>query len=425
MSGGLTAIDPPVLHLSLILGGDLLDRDGHKLGRVDDLLVRLAESGYPPITGFLITFAGRQSFLPAEQVAEVRERCVQLSATRIDVQPFQRRSDEVLLRKDVLDRQLINVDGARLVRANEIELSRIGGWWRVVGVDTGPRGAARRLLPRRFADKVATGTFVDWASIEPFVGHVPTVKLRVPHPRLAKLHPADIADLVEAASHSEGEEILAAVRADRELEADVFEELDEQHQMEFFETRPDVDVAETLARMAPDDAADAVAELDAARREQILAMLPGPQRTKIRALLGYDPATAGGLMTTDFVSIYRQGTVGEALDRIRASALPADLLSRIYVTDTHRRLEGMVELADLLRADRGDGVAGLDVLCVGVAPDTDFEEIARRIADYNLTALPVIDDSGQMIGVVTVDDVLEVLLPKGWRRRFGMFGEDE
>jgi CBS domain-containing protein len=416
---------PPVLHLSLVLGGDLLDRDSRKLGRVDDLIVRLADGGYPPITGFLVTFARRQSFLPAEQVADVREGAVQLSATRIDVQPFERRPDEVLLRKDVLDRQLINVDGARLVRANEIELSRIGGWWRVVGVDTGPRGAARRLLPRRFADKVAVGTFVDWASIEPFVGHVPTVKLRVPHPKLAKLHPADIADLVEAASHSEGEEILEAVRRDRELEADVFEELDEQHQVEFFETRADVDIAETIARMAPDDAADAVAELDEGRREQILAMLPGPQRTKIRALLGYDPATAGGLMTTDFVSIYRQGSVGEALERVRGSELPAELLSHVYVMDTRRRLEGVVELADLVRAEPSDPIAGLDTLSVGVSPDTDFEEIARRVADYNLTALPVIDDGGQMIGVVTVDDVLEVLLPKGWRRRFGMFGEDE
>jgi Mg/Co/Ni transporter MgtE len=205
----------------------------------------------------------------------------------------------------------------------------------------------------------------------------------------------------------------------------VFEELDDQHQMEFFETRPDVDVAETLARMAPDDAADAIAELDDSRREQVLAMLPGPQRAKIRALLGYDPARAGGLMTTDFVAIYRQGTVGEALDRVRASNLPAELLSHVYVMDTHRRLEGMVELADLVRAGRDDGIAGLDSVSVGVAPDTEFEEIGRRFADYNLTALPVIDESGQMIGVVTVDDVLEVLLPKGWRRRFGMFGEDE
>ncbi len=187
----LAAVIPRVLHLSLIVGSDLIDGTGRKLGRVDDLIVRLEARGYPPITGFLVTFAGRQSFVPAEQVADVADGAVTLSGSRLDVQPFERRSEEVLLKKDVLDRQLINVDGARLVRANEIELSRVGGWWRVVGVDTSPRGAVRRLLPRRLAKQVGPGEFLDWASIEPFVGHVPTVKLRVPHPRLAKLHPAD------------------------------------------------------------------------------------------------------------------------------------------------------------------------------------------------------------------------------------------
>jgi CBS domain-containing protein len=425
VSTAATENSPQVLHLSLVVGGALLDRDGRRLGRVDDLIVRLGDSGYPPITGFLVTFAGRQSYLPAEHVADMREGSVTLSASRLDVRPFARRPDEVLLKKDVLDRQLINVDGARLVRANEIELSRIGGWWRAVGVDTGPRGAARRLLPRRLGTHVAPGRFLDWASIEPFVGHVPTVRLRVPHPKLAKLHPADIADLVEAASHDEGAEIMAAVRSDRELEADVFEELDEHHQLEFLEVRPDVEIAETLARMAPDDAADAIAELPEQQQAHVLDLLPGPQRTKVRALLGYDPATAGGLMTTDFVSVYRHATVEEALDRLRRSELPADLLSHVYVMDSRHALVGAVAVADLLRASPDDGIAGLDRPCVGIAPDTAFEEIARRVADYNLTAIPVIDGAGRMIGLVTVDDVLELLLPRGWRRRFGMLGEDE
>ena len=148
------------------------------------------------------------------------------------------------------------------MRANEIELARVEGWWRVVGVDTGPRGGLRRLLPRPLGRRVASGTFLDWASIEPFVGHVPNVRLRVAHPKLARLHPAQIADLVEAASHREGEEIMQAVRGDdRELEADVFEELDDHHQLEFIRERSDSEVAAVMARMAPDDAADLVAEL--------------------------------------------------------------------------------------------------------------------------------------------------------------------
>jgi MgtE intracellular N domain/CBS domain len=414
-----------VLHLSLLVGGALRDRDGERLGRVDDLIVRLGEGGYPPITGLLVTVAARQTYLPAELVDDLTEHSVVVRKPRIDLRQFERRPEEVLLKKDVLDHQLINVDGARLVRANEIELARVEGWWRVVGVDTGPRGAARRLLPKRLAKLISPGQFVDWASIEPFVGHVPSVKLRVPHPRLARLHPAEIADLVEAASHGEGEEIIEAVGSDRELEADVFEELDEQHQREFFEQRSDEEVAALLARMAPDDAADAVAELDESRREAVLGLLPVQHRSKTRALLGYDPATAGGLMSPDFLCLYRHATVAEALDRVRRSDIPAELLNVVYLMDSQRRLESAVHITELLRADADSGLIELAPRATPrLIADADFEEVARLMADYNLTSAPVVDSEQRMIGVITVDDVLEVMLPKGWRRRYGLLGQD-
>jgi hypothetical protein len=213
----------PILHLSLITGGVLRDGAGGQLGRVDDVVVRLG-ADYPVVSGVLATVAGRRVFVPAEVVREIGHGYVELSEVRLDLRPFERRPEEVLLKQDVLDRQLINVEGARLVRTNEIELARVDGWYRVVGVDTGLRGLTRRVLPRRLAPRVQLGRFLDWASVEPFTGHVPTVRLRVPHPKLARLHPAQLADLVEAASHREGEEIMSAL-ADEELEADVFEEL--------------------------------------------------------------------------------------------------------------------------------------------------------------------------------------------------------
>jgi CBS domain-containing protein len=416
---------PPVLHLSLILGGALVDGNGDRLGRVEDLIVRLGESGYPPITGLLVSVAGRRSFLPAELVSDVAHGRVVLPQPKLDLRPFERRPGEVLLREDVLDRQLINVEGARLVRANDIELARVEGWWRVVGVDVGPRGAIRRLLPRVAGRRVEPGEFLDWAGVEPFVGHVPSVPLRVPHPKLARLHPAQIADLVEASSHDEGEEIIRAVgHGDGELEADVFEELDEQHQLEFLKERSDTDIAAVLARMAPDDAADVVAELGEDRRQDILTLLPARARTKVRTLLGFDPAKAGGLMSTDFICVYHHATVAEVVDRIRRADVAAELLTTIFVMDTHRRLEGAVAVAALIRADPDTPIAELaDLAEPHLVPDAELEEVARVMADFNLTAAPVVDGGGQMIGVITVDDVLEAMLPKGWRRRFGLLGE--
>ncbi|HYW28926.1 MAG TPA: CBS domain-containing protein [Gaiellales bacterium] len=412
---------PVVVHLSLVIGGDLRDSGGGRLGRVDDVIVRL-DAEYPPVSGLLASVASRQVFVPAEAVKEIRQDAVVLGASRLDLRPFERRAQEVLLKKDVLDRQLINVDGARLVRANEIELARLDGWYRVVGVDVGLRGMARRVLPRRLAGRVSLGAFLDWASVEPFTGHVPTVRLRVPHPKLARLHPAEIADLVEAASHREGEEIMRAVGSDGELEADVFEELDAQHLREFLEERSDEEVAEVLARMEPDDAADALGDLDEHRREPVARLLPPVQRRKVRALVGFDPATAGGLMSPEFICVYDTATCAEALDRVRRSVASPDTLAWVYVMSRNRRLRAGIQIVELLRAEPAADIIDVAGHVPRVSADVEVEELARLMTDYDLTVLPVVDDRDQLLGVVTVDDVLELVLPRGWRRRFDLLG---
>lgn len=413
-----------VLHLSLILGRQLRDADGLRLGRVDDLIVRLGSDDYPPVTGALATIAGRAVFVPAELITTIAPGVVTIRKSPLDLQPFTRRPQEVLLKEDVLDRQLINVDGARLVRTNEIEIARLEGWYRVVGVDTGPRGLFRRLVPRRFANSIQAGSFLDWASVEPFTGHVPTVRLRIPHPKLARLHPAELADLVEAASHREGEEILEAVRADAEREADVFEELDTQHQVEFIEQMTDEDAAAVLARMESDDAADLINDLPEERREPVVALLPPVQRRQIRTLLGYEPSTAGGLMSPDFICVYSQATREEGLDRVCRSGGSPDAVAWIYVMNQHRRLKGAIQVVELLRAEPGSVVGDIARLPKQVRPDADLEEVARLMTDYDLTVVPVVDSEQQLLGVITVDDVLELVLPRGWRRNFRMLGDD-
>jgi hypothetical protein len=421
-----TKTTPPILHLSELVGRPLRDSDGERLGRVEDAIVRLGGVGYPPITGFLVKVAGRTSYLGIDRVSEIGGAGVVLRKAKLDLRHFERREEEVLLKRDVLDRQLINVQGARLVRANEIELADVAGSWRVVGVDTGARGGLRRLLPKPIGHRIATGDFLDWASVEPFVGHVPTVRLRIPHPKLAKLHPAQIADLVEAASRREGEEIIEAVGADdRELEADVFEELDEQHLREFLEDRPDEEVAQILSRMAPDDAADTIGELEEERREPVLALLPVSHRVKVRALLGYEPDEAGGLMSPEFVSLRGVTSAADALEAVRLSKISPELLTAVFVMEADGSLEGSVALAALLRAEPGKRLSTLVKHGLpSLRADAPFEEVARLMADYNLTCAPVVDEHKRMIGIVTVDDVLEAMLPRGWRRRFGLLGED-
>jgi CBS domain-containing protein len=418
----VTATAPTILHLSLITSGELTDADGRKLGRIEDLVVQLGPDDYPPITGVVAKFAGRLVFVPAEQVGEIEHGRITLTKTRLDLQAFERRDGELLLREDMLDRQLINIDGARIVRANEIEIARIEGWWRVVGIDVSPPGLLRRLLPRAIAPRaIGVSGFLDWASLEPFTGHIPTIQLRVPHPKLARLHAADLADLVEAAPHGQGEEIIAAVRHDPELEADLFEELGDEHQLEFAEDRDDHEIADLMARMETDDAADLLSQFDDDRRTHILGHLPHLQQRRLRALLGYDPLTAGGLMSPEFVAVYTQATQAEAFDRIRRAASPSDALQWLFVINTHRRYRGAVSLPDLVRAEPDTPITDLISHSRSVTPDADLDEIVRAMTDYDLTIVPVIDSEERPIGIITVDDVLELIAaPPG--RGFGIFG---
>ncbi len=412
-----------VLHLSAVLRSPLLDRAGERLGRVEDLIVRLADGGYPPVTGLKARIGGRELFVPVDHVAELAPGSVRLSGEKLSLGRFERRVGEVLLGGDVLGRKLVNVEAEppRLVTAHEIELACIDGWWRVVGVDASARARLRRLLPRALRSLVGDRPYLDWTDMEPFVGHVPSARLRLSHRKLANLHPAEIADLVEAASHDEGEEIIEAVGQDRELEADVFEELDEHHQLEFISERPDPQVAAVIARMAADDAADLIAEIDQERRARILALLPSTQRRQIEGLLGYNPETAGGLMSPDFIGLQGEDSASAAIERIRDSELAPETLTTVYLCDIDGGLTGSVPVVTLLRASPETHLRDLaEHEPVSVGADADLPEVARTMTDYNLLMLPVLGADERIVGVITVDDVLELTLPAGWRRRFGV-----
>jgi CBS domain-containing protein len=412
-----------MVHLSTILRSPLLDRAGERLGRVEDLIVRLADGGYPPVTGLKARIGGRDLFVPTDRVATLEPGAVRLSGEKLSLGRFERRAGEVLLNQDVLGRKLVNVeaDPPSLVTAHEIELKCVEGWWRVVGVDHSTSAQLRRLLPRPLKSIVADRPFLDWTDLEPFVGHVPTARLRFSHRKLANLHPAEIADLVEAASHDEGEELIEAVGHDRELEADVFEELDEHHQLEFIRERPDVQVAAVIARMATDDAADLIVEIEQERRGRILAVLPHAQRRQIEALLGYNPSTAGGLMSPDFIALGEGETVAAAIERVRSSEIAPGTLTTVYLNDAEGKLAGSVGVVTLLRASLQAQLSGVaEHEPVSVHTDADMPEVARMMTDYNLVMLPVVSEQERVVGVVTVDDVLELTLPTGWRRRFGL-----
>lgn len=414
-----------LVHLSCVVGSPILDRAGDRLGKVKDLIVRLDGSTYPPVSGLVAKIGSRELFVPMNRVSAMEPGSVSLEGETLNLGRFERRPGEVLLAKDLRSRHVINVNRARLVRANEIELWLVNGEWKVVGVDTSSRPVFRRMLPRPLRRRVRSGQIVDWSSIEPFVAHVPSARLRLPFRKLARLHPAQLADLVEAASHDEGEEIISAVGQDTELEADVFEELDPDHQLEFIRSRSDGEVARVLAKMAPDDAADLLVELDHDRRLPVLSLMPWPEQRKIRSLLRYNPETAGGLMNPDFLALPGDTDTARALERVRAPGTPPDGAGVVYLTDGQGRLTGVVPLIALVRANPATPLSALSQGDpVALQPDADIHEVTRTMTDFNLAVVPVTDEDGKMLGQINVDDVLELLLPAGWRREYGMSKAD-
>lgn len=404
-----------ILRCSAVQGQTLVDPQGRELARVVDLVARFAEEGYPPITGVLVRRGERELFVPLHRLAGFGPGPLVLADGDVErLTPFERRPGEVLLGRDVAGRQVVYLarhHRGRLVVAGDLLLGWRDGRLSVVGACVGHR---HRFLRRRRPETEA----LDWRDVEPFLSHVPTSRLRMRLRRLHELHPGEVADLVEEASAEEAAEIIQAVGEDRAFEADVFEELDQEHQLELVARRSDAEVAQLLSQMAPDDAADLLTEIDQRRREPILAAMEPTARDELRRLLAYNPESAGGLMSPISLVLPASTTVAEALEVLRTrSDLPATL-DTVFVSDEAGRLSGAISLLGLLRAAAPTPLGeAAEPDPPRVRTDADLVEITLMMTDFNLTTLAVVDEEDRVVGVVTIDDVVEQLVPENWRRR--------
>jgi CBS domain-containing protein len=403
-----------VVHLSALLGRPLFSPTNESVGKVDDVIVGLRGDDYPLVTGLVAKVGGRRVFVPMDRVAELSEQRIVLAKSKVDLRGFERRDGEVLLREDILGHRLIDVADAVLVRAWDVELRSSDEGWAVSCLDT-------RRPPRLFGliRSSAGRPCQDWKAFEPLIGHTPSVRARASFGRVVRLKPAQIADLLEDASHTEGEEILDVVHADPELEADVFEELDPDIANRLFGDKTDAEVADVVAHMRADDAADAVAELPQARRQRVLDLLPQGTRTKVMTLLGFNATSAGGIMGIDFLTAPKGALVDEALRRIRlAENVQPEALITMHAVDSADRLFGTVTVIGLLQADPESRLVDVvDTDPVRVTAAADVVDVTLLMADYNLMTVPVVDDDNHLLGVITVDDILEATIPEDWRRR--------
>jgi CBS domain-containing protein len=411
-----------MLFLSQIVGKRVLDQHGEPFGKVRDLIVALGER-YPPVTGLVVRVTGgREIFLPWSDVESFDVSGARLRTSSINITSFRQRPNEIRVWLDLQDKQIVDVEGRKIVRVNDIQLAPVRGRLRLVAVDVGLSGILRRLGLSGPGERLAHAlgmeveNYIEWEDVDPVESSVSSLKLRVPHQALSTLHPADVAHIVEQLAPRDRTGILASL--DDERAADVMEELGAEDQVDVLEALPPERAADILEEMGPDEAADLMADLSQERQAELLALMEPEEAQGVRELLAYPEETAGGLMTTDFITIAPDETAQQVIDRLRELAPPSDRAYYLYVTDGDGQLLGTVTLRGLIVARPQTTVSEfMRADPISVEAGLDGEQVGAAIARYNLLALPVVDDDGRLLGIVTVDDAFERALGEGWRRR--------
>jgi CBS domain-containing protein len=411
----------PTYFFSELQDKPIRDSENARVAALGDMVVRL-DGAYPPVTGLVARSGRRDFFVPWSQVADLNPKGVYLNSLWLSLERFRRRQGEILLRRDVMDRQIIDVQGRRVVRTNDLQLALVEGACHLVGVDVSLQGLLRRLGPPGFGQRLVPRRLIDWSSVEYVASEGASVHLNVTHDRLARLHPADLARIIEDLSVRDGAEILDSL--DDARAADTLEEMDEEHQARILGGLDEERAADIIEEMAPDDAADLLADLPDEQARDLLSRMDDEEAAAVEHLLSYDEDSAGGTMTTDFVTLPPEATAATALAHLRTMEERPDNIDYLLVVSDAGALEGVVRLRDLALAVpevRVDTLVQRDIPTVG--PDEPLDEAVRTMTEYNLLALPVIADDGKPLGIVTVDDALDRAF-EGWRpeRRHKIFG---
>ncbi|REJ75333.1 MAG: magnesium transporter [Acidobacteria bacterium] len=404
-----------MIYLSQILGKPIHSVEGESIATIKDLVVRYGNEDHPPVVGLVGRYRRRLFFIPRSQLKVFGSTGTQLRTDVLDLRPFSRRDGEILLAKDVLDKQLIDIDGKRVVRVNDVQLLDFKGEWRISGADISLQGFLRRLMPSGFYGTKKPVEVIDWADVGYLAtdSKTVTVQLKSSKDKLSRLHPVEIAQLAEALSPVHRTDIVESL--DDEIAADTLEEMSTENQARVLEDLDRERAADLLEEMSPDDAVDVLEELDDDKARELFALMEEEEKADVAELMDYEPDSAGGLMTTELVLFPQTMSVGDAIAELREMARTPHMIYYIYITESaeSKKLAGIITLRVLILSESEKQIGELmRTDFQSVRPGEPSEEVALKIAEYNLLAIPVVDDEGAILGIVTVDDAMEILLPK-------------
>ena len=407
-----------MLYLSQMLGKPVVDSTGEKIGTVSDLAISTGEV-FPRITSLAFQGPGRVPFMISwrKYVDEFDEDGITLQVESHDIRFSYLQPDEVLLARDLMDRQIVDTQGLKVVRVNDLKLSVSGSQLRLLGAEVGIRGILRGLAPwieratcavcKVFGKKLDE-QIIAWNYMDLLDRDLSEVQLSVTHKRLDELHPADVADILEQLDPQQRANVFAHL--DDEQATDAISEMEDEYQSDFIESLDNKQAAGLLGNMDPDDAADIVRDLPYEKAETLLRLMGVEDAAEIRQLLGYKDGTAGGMMTTQFVAVRDTDTVGHAIEVLRNLEDDHPTVHFIYIVDEYDKLVGVCSLRTLVLTD--DKVPMSKVMyddVISCTPDETEEDVSADIFKYELPAMPVVDESGAILGIVTVDDAWDAI----------------
>ena len=415
-----------MLYLSQIIGKPVYDAAGESFDTVSDLIIYHGTEKFPRISGVLLAGdRSRVAVIPWDAVAEFSPSGIRLRVERRRLTPRPLQPDEVLLRDDILDGQVVDTDDIKVVRVNDLELRQTGSEVRVVGADVGTRAILRRLGLEPFVCRTLErvghplpSRVIPWNLVAVLGGTMTPLRLSISRQKLKDIHPADLAELLEELARDERVEVMTALGDARA--ADVLEEAGSEVQTALLQDLPSERASDILEKMPSDAAADVLGELPEGRAEELISLMEEDKAEEVSRLLQYAPDTAAGKMTTEFLALPESMTVDQVIARLRETKPDAETIYYLYVVDVQGRLVGVLSTRNLLISPPETPISKLMRTEVAfVRADASADDVAGALVKYDLLAVPVVDEDGRIVGIVTMDQVVDTLLEKYGPRRLG------
>ena len=412
------------MYLSDFIKKPVLSPKGERIGKLKDVIVS-SDHSYPIIKALKVNTTGKKTINISWRYVGNLGKEINLKYPLEEIKAYKIQKHDIILLKDVMDRQVVDIEGKKIRRVNDIKISPTNGHYHVIGVDIGVNGILRRLSLNRIAKPLGITSnedLISWKDIDPLESDYSKVKLKVPKQKIKKLHPADMAEIVDQLGLNESLNILNSL--DDESAADTLEEVSPERQVSLLEGMDSQRAAEILDEMSPDDAADVLADLPDEKAEELLDLMEPEESDDLRKLLEYPENTAGGIMTTEFAYVDQDLTVKSVLDSLRHMAENVETIYYVYIISKKGDLVGVISLRDILLSEPESKVSEfMHTHIIKADVMEEQHEVAQKIAKYNLIALPVVEDETKLRGIITVDDAIDIVLPTAWKKRVPrMFG---